>query len=118
MTIENCKRLIEHYKALIEDPNKAFLPSTVARGGVKPGARENVVKHAKKHLADMEENLKIREFIKANPDKKLNPATVLRKLSIPQEEVDKAVKAGALPTDLASPKVKEELEKEKTKKSK
>ena len=87
MTLENSKRLVEHYKKLIENPDLAF--ETNAR--VKPQARESVIEHAKKHLEDMEENIKIREYIKANPDKKLNPATVLKKLKVPEEAVEKDV---------------------------
>ena len=87
MTLENCKRLVEHYKKLIENPRSAF----PANAGVKPQGLESVKENAKKHLADMEENIKIREFIKANPDKKLNPATVLKKLKVPQEAIEKKI---------------------------
>lgn len=84
MTIENCKKLIEHYKAVIENPSIAT-PYAVTNN---PKAREVIVAGAKEKLADMEENLKIREFIAKNPDKKLNPATVLRKLKVPQEAIE------------------------------
>lgn len=100
MTVGNSLKLIEHYKKLIENPDLAFF----ANSRIKPQGREVVIKHAKLHLADMENNLKMREYIKAHPDMKLNPATVLRKLSLPQEAIDKGV--------VELPK------KEKTKKSK
>jgi|TARA_R100000501_G_C2622328_1_gene115516 hypothetical protein len=87
MTLENSKRLIEHYKALIENPDLA-MPYAVVKN---QGAREVIIKGAKEKLADMEENLKIREFIVNNPDKKLNPATVLKKLKIPSEALEKDV---------------------------
>ena len=82
MTLENAKRLAEHYKKLIENPDLAF----AANARIKPEARESVVNTAKKHLENMEKNIEIREFIKNNPDKKLNPATVIKGLEIPKEE--------------------------------
>lgn len=87
MTLENSKRLIEHYKKLIENPEIAF----PVHAKIKPEGRESVIKMAKRHLKDMEDNLKIREFIKNNPDKKLNQATVLKKLEIPEEAFEKDV---------------------------
>ena len=87
MTIENSKRLIEHYKKLIENPDSAF--KSGAR--IKQKGRESVLKEAKKHLEDMEENLRVREYLKNNPGIKLNPTNALKKLKVPQEAINKEI---------------------------
>lgn len=87
MTKENSERLIAHYKKLIADPSLAF----PANARVKAEAKENVVEYAKKHLVDMEENLKIRSFLKTNPDTQLDPATITKKLEVPAEALEKGV---------------------------
>lgn len=87
MTFENCIRLREHYKKLIDNPDLAFAP----HARIKPRGRESIVENAKLHLADIEENIKIREHLKENPSAVLKPDQVLRKLKDPKEAVDKEV---------------------------
>lgn len=87
MTLENSKRLIEHYKKLIENPELAFPPHARA----KPRGKKSIIEYAKKHLADMEENLKIREYLKSNPGVRLNPLNILKKLQVPTEAIEKNI---------------------------